>query len=1134
MKILNNHPRLSATDLANHLACRHLTRVDLSAAKGELSLPKFEDPSLKVLRKRGLQHEEAYLDQLRAQGRKIFKLSEGSQYEETLAAMQEGADVIVQAALENGRWVGRADVLLRVNGGSDVGDWHYEVVDTKLARETRAGTILQLCLYSEIVGMAQGRRPEWMKVVSPGKDFEPECFRVDHYFSYYGFVKRRLEEAVDGSVDRKTYPEPVPHCDVCLWWSRCDRRRRDDDHLSLVAGMSSFHRVELGEWGIGTLKALGESPLQPERRPKRGTRKALDRMQDQARVQLIGRHQGKPYYETLEVTSEEGLSRLPELDEGDVFFDIEGDAFVGEGGLEYLFGWITIERNCPQYNALWARDGTEEKAVFEAFLDAMMEQRRRFPKMHVYHFAPYEPTALKRLASRYATRENALDELLRARVFVDLYAVARQGVRASVESYSIKKLEAFYGYKREVELQELGMNKRKLEAMLELGEEENLPVDMQDVVQRYNEDDCRSTWKLRDWLEGVRAKLILEGKEVPRPEPLEGQPTEALKEQEQRVNEMRERLIAGISNHRMDRTDEAQARWLLAYILDWHWREEKAAWWEYFRLKDLTDEELFEEKTAIADLKFVEELPVPGKEKSPRHRYRFPKQITEIRENAGLKDGNGEDFGSVVAIDQVRSTIDIKKLVKKKTLHPTSVFEFNLVRSGVLADSIMKIAEWVAENGIDAPGPYRPGRDLLLNRPPRLADGSPQRLCLPTEEPVDAARRLALQLNGGLLPIQGPPGSGKTYAGGRMVTDLVNAGKKVGVTAASHKVIANLLDEVVKAAGEEKVSLQCVQKVKHQSEEKPDGILEVTKNHEPLELLKSGEARVAGGTAWLWARPEYEEVVDVLFVDEAGQMSLANVVAIARCAKNIVLLGDPQQLEQPQKGSHPEGTEVAALQHVLGDAETMPAENGLFLEQTWRLHPDICGFTSTLFYDGKLAPREGMEGQVISGPTRYAGTGLWLEPVEHEGNQSSSEEEVERVAMVVGDLLQSGVTWTNPKEEDRPLTERDILVVAPYNAQVFDLQRELGPSLRVGTVDKFQGQEAPVVICSMTTSSPEEAPRGMEFLYSPNRLNVATSRARCACILVANPRIFEPECRSPRQMRLANAFCRYVEMAGDA
>ena len=677
------------------------------------------------------------------------------------------------------------------------------------------------------------------------------------------------------------------------------------------------------------------------------------------------------------------------------------------------------------------------------------------------------------------------------------------------------------------------MELRELEAMLELGEEENLPVDMQEVVKRYNEDDCRSTWKLRDWLEEIRADLVVKGTDVPRPEPQQGQPKEALKEKEQRVKEMRERLIAGVSNRRAERTDEEQARWLLAYILDWHWREEKAAWWEYFRLKDLTDEELFEEKAAIADLKFVEELPVPGKEKSPRHRYRFPKQITEIRENADLKDGNGENFGSVAATDQMNNIIDIKKPVKKANLHPTSVFEFNLVRSGVLAESIMQIAEWVAENGIDGPGLYRAGRDLLLNRPPRLADGSPQRLRLPAEEAVDAARRLALQLDGGHLSIQGPPGSGKTYTGGRMITDLVKAGKKVGVTAVSHKVIANLLDEAVKAVGEEKASLQCVQKVKQPSEENPEGILEVTKNDEPLELLKSGEARVAGGTAWLWARPEYEDVVDVLFVDEAGQMSLANVIAIAGCAKNIVLLGDPKQLEQPQKGSHPEGTEVAALQHVLGDAETMPAERGLFLEHTWRLHPDICGFTSTLFYDGKLASREGMEGQVISGPTRYVGTGLWLEPVEHEGNQSSSEEEVERVAMVVGDLLQSGVTWTNHKGEVSPLTEKDILVVAPYNAQVFDLQRRVGSGLRVGTVDKFQGQEAPVVIYSMTTSSPEEAPRGMEFLYSLNRLNVATSRARCACILVANPRLFEPECRSPRQIRLANAFCRYVEMAED-
>jgi uncharacterized protein len=364
-----------------------------------------------------------------------------------------------------------------------------------------------------------------------------------------------------------------------------------------------------------------------------------------------------------------------------------------------------------------------------------------------------------------------------------------------------------------------------------------------------------------------------------------------------------------------------------------------------------------------------------------------------------------------------------------------------------------------------------------------------------------------------------------------MVTALVRAGKKVGITALSHKVIRNLLNKVMDVAAGERTSVRCIQKVDERSDEPHPAIVEVQDNDSPLDALQSGEADVAAGTAWLWARPKYWEAVDVLVVDEAGQLSLADVLAVAQAAKSLVLLGDPQQLRQPQQGSHPEGTDVSALEHLLGEHETIPPERGLFLDQTHRLHPNVCAFTSELFYDGRLRSFPNLERQVLDGPTPFAGAGLWFVPVGHDGNQSSSPEEVERVATLVARLIADGVHWTDRENERRPLRLADILIIAPYNAHVAALAARLPAGARIGTVDKFQGQEAPVVICSLATSSPEDAPRGMDFLYSLNRLNVAVSRARTACILVANPRLFEPDCRTPAQLRLANAFCRYLEMA---
>jgi uncharacterized protein len=390
-------------------------------------------------------------------------------------------------------------------------------------------------------------------------------------------------------------------------------------------------------------------------------------------------------------------------------------------------------------------------------------------------------------------------------------------------------------------------------------------------------------------------------------------------------------------------------------------------------------------------------------------------------------------------------------------------------------------------------------------------------------------------LDHSVLAIQGPPGAGKTFTGARMICELVRRGKRVGITATSHKVISNLLKEVVKAADEEDLaSLRCVQKVKKEDkpEQDPPHIQTTIDNEDTLAAFLDG-ANVLAGTQWLWAREDYFETVDVLFVDEAGQMSLANVLVVSQAAKSLVLLGDPQQLEQPLRGSHPEGADLSALEHLLAGAKTIPPEKGLFLERTWRLHPKLTEFTSEVFYEGRLQSREGLENQRIEGLGWLGESCLWYLSVEHQGNQNASPEEVDAIAGLVKSLIAPGVRWVDDKGNSRQLQLGDILIVAPYNTQVSDLSARL-PNARVGTVDKFQGQQAPVVIYSMTTSSPEDAPRGMEFLYSLNRLNVATSRAQAMVIIVASPKLLEPECHTPRQMQLANALCRYAELAATA
>jgi uncharacterized protein len=1120
--------RLSATDLAHHLSCRHLTTLERAATARELEPPRWRDPALEVLEARGLRHERAYLEHLRAQGAQVIDLRDsstaGDAAERTRAALRSGVDVIAQATLEHQGWLGRADVLLRVERPSEIGPWSYEVVDTKLARDTRAGTLLQLCLYSELLAVLQGALPLRLHVVPPGAGFERESYQLSELLYYHRRVKLALMQGVDVATRAQTYPEPTQHCEICRWWPRCNAQRHDDDHLSLVAGITRLQAREVARWNVRTLAQLAALPLPLEQRPRRGARAGYERIREQARVQLEARMRQAPVYELLVRVPERGLARLPAPSPGDLFLDFEGDPFAGSGGMEYLIGWCDA---AGHYTARWALDGAGERAAFEWLVELLTAQSERFPDAHYYHFAPYEPAALRRLMGRYGTCEVEMDRLLRAERFVDLHAVARQSVRAGVERYSIKDLECFYGYTREVELREASLHLHAIERALELDAVADLPDAVRDVVQGYNRDDCRSALHLRAWLERVRDECVAAGEMIARPAAQSAEPSERISEQQKRIAPVKASLLRDVPAERSARSADQQGVWLLAEMLDWHGREGKAPWWEYFRLRDLGEDDLFEEKSAIAGLEFVERN--GGTPQCPVDHYRFPLQNTHVRVGNVLHTNSDETLGDVVAIDLVARTLAVKKRKAARDAHPTAVFEHDIVLPGQRPEALLALGEWVAAHGIDAPGPLRAARDLLLARPPRLHSGA--ELQRADDDALAAARRLALELDHGVLPIQGPPGSGKTCTGARMIVTLVRAGKHVGVSAVSHKVINNLLRAAHEVAQAEGVAMQCVHKVNEDDASRnTPGVRELRDNAAARAAIAGDAATVCGGTAWLWSREDFVEAVDVLFIDEAGQMALADVLACARCARNLVLLGDPLQLEQPQQGSHPEGTNVSALEHLLGGALTMAPGRGLFLAETWRLNPALCAFTSELFYEQRLEARPGLDAQVIAGASPLAGAGLWYSPVAHDGNQSAAPEEVERVAALVQTLLREGTAWIDAKCRRHPLTRQDILIVAPYNAQVGEISRAL-PQARVGTVDKFQGQEAAVVIYSMATSAPEDAPRGMEFLYSANRLNVATSRARCACILVASPRLFEPECRTPAQIRLANAFCRYLELA---
>jgi len=1174
MQLIDGRPVFSATDLVGFLACEHLTDLERAALAGLVERPQRVDPELDRVVTRGEQHERRFLAELRADGRTIEEIrvpqdvDRGTGHraaaDATVAAMRAGVDVIYQATFFDGRWLGFADFLRRVEVPSDLGAWSYEVWDTKLARHTKGSAVLQLALYSAQLARLQGREPELMHVALGGSARTVDHLRVADYAAYVRAILAQFDAVTAGPAP-VTYPpasrpDPVEHCDICRWSQVCETQRRAVDDLSLVAGISAHQRTALRARDVPTRTALGELPL-PMWPPLEGTTPAsLARVHEQARLQVAG-DAVRPDVLAERIPPsglrdgslepDRGLLSLPAPSPGDLFFDIEGDPFALDDGIDYLFGvlepGLVGADGEPAFHAWWSIEADDvtldaERRAFEGLIDFFIARLDADPSLHIYHYAPYEPTAMRRLMGRYGTRELEVDRLLREGRFVDLFRAVRQGIRASVESYSIKRLEPLYGFHREVDLRDAGSSIAAFEEWLELGGPESglgaRDPAILERIRRYNRDDCVSNHLLRDWLEGQREALAgelgLAAVDLPRPTP-GPEPPESLSEALQRVADVTERLTAGVSEDAGLRTPEQHASWLLAQLLSWHRREEKAGWWELLHLLgELTDDERVASSVALGGLEWIRE--VGTLKKSVVHRYRFPPQEHDIEEGMQVRapDPDGAAFGvnpgTVVKVDNAEQVVDLKQGPSVRDLRPTALVPYPFTGSQTHKDSLLRTGRWVAEHGIAAPGPVAAARRLLLRLPPRLGQGPGEPLVRAGELDRDAARRLVPALREDYLAIQGPPGSGKTTLGAELIVDLVVAGKRVGVTANSHKVIGLLLDKADACARARGVTVRIGQK--GTDEDCTSVAARCFKDNAAARAaLAAREVDVVGATTWLWTREDMVQSVDVLFVDEAGQMSLANVVASAPAADSLILLGDPQQLDQPLQGSHPPGADRSALAHLLDDERTMPPAMGLFLERTWRLHPLICAFTSQVFYEDRLQPEPGRERQRLLGVAPLTGAGLRFRGVTHAGNDNESVEEAAVVARLVRELAAAGATWVDAEGLERPVGIGDVLIITPYNAQVAAIARAL-QGANVGTVDKFQGQEKPVSIYSMATSSADEAPRGMEFLYSLNRLNVATSRAQCVTAVVASPDLLRVRCRNPRQMRLANALARYLEMAG--
>ena len=1097
----------SASDLVSFLGCRHASFLSVQALNE--AMRDFDtNPINQLLQQQGLQHEIAYLQSLKDEGKTVVEIAKDYNLPDrstlTLDAMRSGVEVIYQAAFLHAPWHGYADFLIKCDAPSALGDFSYEVLDTKLARTAEPKHIMQLCVYSDLLTKLQDFCALNMHLFLG--DGEKYSFRVKDFFHYYRHAKKQFESYIQ-VPPAKSYPEPCSHCNTCQWHDPCNVQWETDNHLSLVANIQHSQRDKLQKAGITTLADLVATP--PDTKIPDLNRAVFLRLHAQARLQHHKAITGENKLEILAALPHKGFARMPAPNDSDLFFDMEGDPLY-PGGLEYLFGLHYCKGGEAIFKPFWAHNPTQEKQSFARFMAFLADHLSAHPNAYIYHYNHYETTALKRLACRYGVCEEQLDNLLRNQKFIDLYLVVRESIRISEPGYSIKNLETFYMEKREdavatAEDSIISYNEWRITGASALLEK----------IEKYNQVDCKSTHLLRDWLLQHRADDIAWLQGVAEEEERQR------KDWEIEYEDYQNRLCqSGLGQNGLDMSsaDPFPINQRLADLLEFHNREAKPQWWSAFDRQNRFEDELIDDIECLGGLQQISQ-PIPEK-RSLIYSYRFPAQEYKLKVGAQAVDtATMESAGTICKIDDVAGIVKIKRgnkkeaLAKRLSIGPSGPIDSKLIRSAIYR---------YAGHVLATPTESHAATELLMRNVPRI-QGKQAGMDIITSQNLqsDALEAIAA-LDNSYMFIQGPPGAGKTYISSHIIMELIKRGKKIGVASNSHKAIHNLLAKIEAVATAVKAPFVGVKKAsKGNAESFYQGqfICSAVKT----DAIDLG-ADLFAGTAWTFAHQHFANQLDYLFIDEAGQVSTANVVAMTNASKNTILVGDQIQLGQPIQGVHPGDAGLSVLEFLLGDHATIPAERGIFLGQTYRMRPSICQFISNAFYDGRLTSDQSTKQRRLNlQGVDLPNEGIVMLSVQHDNCSQKSVQEGAVIKAQYQKLL--GQDFTEPKGTTRPITTDDILVVTPYNVQANYLRSILVSDARVGTVDKFQGQEAAIVLISMVTSSAEDLPRNIEFLYSKNRLNVAISRAQCLVVVVASAKLFAAPCKTVEQMKLVNTFC---------
>ena len=1100
----------SPTMLKSYLNCQYI--IFNEANKNKLSLKKKEKniSDLKRLESGNL-HEDKYFEILKKKYSKVINLkdlkaSKEEKFLKTIEHMKLGFEIIRGGYLKDEKWYGEFDFLEKNKSiKSNFGNYSYEVIDTKNTLGVKTDHIIQVGMYSYLLEKAQGVLPKSFYILL--KDSKKEEVKLNQVGEFYKESKKQYEDFVKNDLNN-VKPEKCSFCNICDWQDVCEKIWSEKRHLNQVGGNNKNYIKKLNKNDVNTIDQLAE--INVKKKIDNLKTEALAKLKRQAQLQLQYEKTGKPVFEIIEknITEPKGFNLIPKPSRVDLFFDLESvPEYVYPGKLEYLFGLYYVENDKENYIPFWAHSKEEEKESLKKFFKFTKNHFKKYPDARIYHYASYEITALEKLTSYHKVHNIDYDHYLHLRKFVDLFRVTKQAVLVSENSYSIKNLEKFYNFKRKGDVQKGDKSEQYYIEWMETKNNKLL-----EELQFYNMQDCKSTYELRQWILSIKpesTKWLVPSKEI---------------------IELREKEIKFLNYQ--DKLDETKIKdkELIKILKDIHGfynRENKPDWREYFDRKYFSHEELVDDIECIGNMKKTG--PVIQEKQSYIFTYTFEDQEFKLKEGKRATIANNlfpdqtDSAGTIIELNHEKKYLCLKRGVKqgylpeRLSIGPGAPFDPSKLELSTynFIDSILR--------GSDK---YLSLRRLLKREGPKIKGLKEGDKILKTNNFFEEIPQIISNLDNSYIYLQGPPGTGKTTQAANAIVELIKKGKKIAITANSHKVIHNLIEKVENTAEKKKVKFKGLKAGRANDLDTVYNGKFVTTSSRDTDFIfgvKDKTTSLFAGTKYHLSNGYYDSKLDYLFIDEAGQVSVADLIVLGQIAKNIVLIGDQLQLGQPTRGAHPGLSGKSILEFLLEDLDTIPEDKGIFLNRTYRLHSKINELISESFYEGRLIADEQTESRkILSNNMNFRNNGIYYLDISHEENTQTSEEECKEIKKIVNSLI--GQDYYDGKQT-RKLTIEDILIISPYNAQVNAISFTLkNKKARIGTIDKFQGQEAPVTLISMASSDPESLPRNKEFFFSRNRLNVAISRAQCISIILFNSNLLKFMPTSVEQVKLINNF----------